>query len=115
MPRKSRPEAVQLKEALEGLGIYVVAEAIDDERVDLTLPAARMNIEIDRSDHLTDPYQILKDVRRSHYSDGKKYGILHIHAEEIRSRLKRIAVAIAEAAKIQEARLAGKRGWAELS
>lgn len=115
MNKKSTPEALALKEALEGLGIHVLAEHYDGHKhIDLAIPRARINIEIDGSQHLTDPYQILADLNRSHYSDDLDYRTLHIHNEEIHTNLEKIAVAIAEAAKIQEARLKGEKGWVQL-
>lgn len=115
MDKKSTPEALKLKEALEGLGIRVHAELWDGHKhIDLTIPEAHINIEIDGPKHLTDPYQILADLSRSHYSDDLGYHTLHIHNEEINTNLEKIAVAIAEAAKIQKARLEGKKGWVEL-
>lgn len=113
--KKSTPEAKRLKEALEGLGIRMLAEHWDGHKhIDLSIPDAHINIEIDGPQHLTDPYQILADLNRSHFSDDLGYRTLHIHNEEIKSNLEKIAVAIAEAAKIQEARRKGKEGWAEL-
>ena len=115
MIKKSTPEATKLKEALEGLGIRILSEHWDGHKhIDLSIPDAHINIEIDGPKHLTDPYQILADLNRSHYSDDLGYHTLHIHNEEINTNLEKIAVAIAEAAKIQEAKKAGKKGWVEL-
>ncbi len=115
MNKESTPEARALKVALEGLGIRVLAELWDGHKhIDLTIPDAHINIEIDGVRHLTDPYQILADINRAHFSDNIGYNTLHIHNEEINTNLKKIAVAIAEAAKIQGAKLKGKKGWVEL-
>jgi very-short-patch-repair endonuclease len=115
MNKQSTPEALALKVALEGLNIRVHAELWDGHKhIDLTIPDAHINIEIDGVQHLTDPYQILADISRAHYSDELGYNTLHIHNDEIRSNLEKVAVAIAEAAKIQQAKLEGKKGWVEL-
>jgi len=115
MHKQSTPEAVSLREALEKYGIRVLTEVYDGyKHIDLTIPDSHINIEIDGKQHLIDPNQILADLDRSHYSDDLGYHTLHVHNEEIRENLEEIAIAIAEAAKIQEAKLAGKSGWVEL-
>ncbi len=102
MFKKSTPEAKSLKEALESHGIHVLSEVNDGHKhIDLTIPSAHINIEVDGMQHLTDPYQILSDLSRSHYSDKLGYETLHIHNNEIRTNLPRIAKAIAEAAKMR--------------
>ena len=116
MQKKSTPEAQSLKLALQELGIRTLSEVYDGHKhIDLSIPYAKINIEIDGPKHLTDPYQILADLSRSHYSDDLGYHTIHIHNEEINTNLEKIAVAIAEAAKIEEARLAGKHGWVDLN
>src|SRR4051812_21936931 len=104
MFRQPTPQAESLKKALESYGLRVLAEVGADgkKHVDLAIPSARINIEVDGSQHLTNPYQILSDLSRSHYSDKLGYETLHIHNEEIQTNLTRIAKAIAEAAKMRE-------------
>lgn len=115
MQKRSTPEAASLRTALEKYGIKVLSEVYDGHKhIDLTIPDAHINIEIDGKQHLTDPNQILADLSRSHYSDDLGYHTLHIHNKEIQESLEEIAIAIAEAAKIQEAKLAGKSGWVAL-
>jgi very-short-patch-repair endonuclease len=96
-------EALALKHALEEHGIRVLAEVSDGyKHVDLAIPSARINIEVDGIQHLTNPYQVLRDLSRSHYSEEIGYDTLHIHNEEIRTNLPKIAKAVAEAAKMRE-------------
>ncbi len=103
MFRHPTKTATILKEALEKLGIRVLSEVGDGHKhVDLAIPDSRINIEVDGSQHLTDSYQILKDLAREHYSDDLGYSTIHIPNEEIYSNLGGIASAIAEAAKIRE-------------
>lgn len=116
MQKKSTPQALKLKEALESLGIKMLSEHWDGHKhIDLSIPDAKINIEIDGPRHLTDPFQILADMNRSHGSEMLGYHTLHIHNEEIDTNLERIAVAIAEAAKIQVARRKGKSGFVDLN
>lgn len=101
--RRPTKEAKILKEALEKLGLRVLVEVSDGfKHVDLAIPASRINIEIDGIQHLINPYQILSDLKRAHYSDLLGYDTIHIQNELIRTELGAIASAIAEAAKIKE-------------
>lgn len=106
MVRKPTEEALRLKLALQKLGIFVEEEVGDGfKHVDLSIPASRIDIEIDGRQHLTNPYQILSDLNRSHYSDVDGYATIHIPNELIRIDLGGIASAIAEASKIKEDKL----------
>lgn len=94
-----------LREALKEKGIEVLVEAYDGfKSVDLVIPNAKLNIEVDGIHHLTNPYQIAADLSRDHYSDEMGFGTLHVHNWEVRTNLDKIASAIAEAAIIRESR-----------
>ena len=89
----STKEALLLKEALERLGIRVLAEVDDGHKhIDLTIPSARINIEVDGERHLTDPYQILADLKRSHYSDDLGYDTIHISNDAIHTDVSLVLV-----------------------
>jgi very-short-patch-repair endonuclease len=101
--KEPTPEALGLKTALEKLGIRVLVEVDDHHKhIDLAIPDSRINIEVDGTQHLTDPYQILSDLKRSHYSDKLGYDTVHITNHSINNDLGGIASALAEAAKIRE-------------
>jgi len=103
---KPTNEEMLLKEALEALGVRVHSQFNDGhKRIDLTIPDAKINIEVDGRQHLTDPFQIIRDLGRSHYSDVLGYETVHIPNEYINSDLDRIAKALAEAAKFREKQL----------
>lgn len=109
MFKEPTPEAAMLKAELETHGLRVLSEVNDGYKsIDLGIPSAKMNIEVDGMQHLTDPYQILSDLSRSHFSDQLGYETLRIHNEEIRNHLPKIAKAIAEAAKMREEKLKKK-------
>jgi very-short-patch-repair endonuclease len=111
MFKKSTREAQDLKEALEKLGIRVLVEVNDGHKhIDLAIPSARINIEVDGNKHLIDAHQILSDLKRSHYSDDLGYDTIHISNEAIHSSLGGIASALAEATKIREEQLENKLG-----
>ncbi len=99
-------EALALKDALEDKGITVYKELHDGfKTIDLTLPKAKINIEVDGIQHLTNPKQILADLERGYYSHKNGYDTMHIPNEMIRLHLPEISEALAEAAKIRQKRL----------
>jgi very-short-patch-repair endonuclease len=102
---KNRPtkDATALKNALENRDIIVHEELNDGfKTIDLTIPNAKIDIEVDGIHHLTDPKQILADLKRSHFSHKDGYDTIHIPNEMIRKHLDKIADALAEASKIKE-------------
>jgi very-short-patch-repair endonuclease len=106
MYRVSTPEALALKKALEDEGIIVEAEKWDGHKHnDLVIHRARMNIEVDGRQHYLDPFQILSDLARNHYSNQKGYDTVHIPNDYVRSDLHKIARALATAAYIRSNRL----------
>ena len=108
MKTRNQPtkDALLLKHALEELGIRVLAEVPDGHKhVDLSIPSARINIEVDGDHHLTDAYQIIKDLSRAHFSDNLGYTTIHIPNKELRDNLGGIASAVAEASKIIEEKI----------
>lgn len=96
-------EACALKDALEQRGIRVYMELNDGyKHVDLAIPDAKLNVEVDGIKHLTDPYQILADLNRGYYSHKIGFDTMHIPNEMIYGHLKEISEALAEASKIRE-------------
>lgn len=97
-------EAKELAAALRDRKIRVLIEANDGyKHVDLGIPDAKLNVEVDGIQHLTDPKQIVKDLSRGYYSMTKHgYATMHIPNEMIRPYLSEIADGLAEAAKIRE-------------
>jgi very-short-patch-repair endonuclease len=101
--RRATTEEKALKKAVQNLGVRVKTQLWDGHKhIDLTIPAAKINIEIDGEYHLTDPHQILADMKRAHYSDQLGYETVHIPNEYIHTDLEKIAKALAEAAEIRE-------------
>ena len=99
-------EARDLQEALKQKGVLVYVELYDGHKhIDLAIPRAKINVEIDGIKHLTDPNQILADLSRGYYSHKKGYDTMHIPNEMIRSHLKEISEALAEASKIREKKI----------
>src|SRR6185369_10639178 len=91
--------ALLLKDALEKHGLRVLAELNDGfKRIDLALPAAHLNIEVDGIQHLTNPDQIEADIDRADYSRDRGYNTIHVPNELVYGDLPRIARAIAAVA-----------------
>lgn len=107
MHKEPTQEERDLKKALEDLGIRVLSQVKDQyepgkhKTIDLAIPDARINIEVDGPKHLTSAHQIVSDLLRSHYSDDEGYYTIHIPNDYINSDLEKIAKALAEAAKIR--------------
>ncbi len=99
-------EAYNLKDALERLGIRVYLELDDGHKhIDLAIPRAKLNVEVDGIQHLTNPHQIVADLNRGYYSHKNGFNTMHISNEMIHSHLKEISDALAEASKIRERKI----------
>jgi very-short-patch-repair endonuclease len=99
-------EAKDLKYALEKHGLKVYIELNDGfKNIDLAIPKAKLNIEVDGIQHLTNPNQIVADLSRGYYSHKNGYDTMHIPNEMIHSHLKQISEALAEAAKMREQKI----------
>jgi very-short-patch-repair endonuclease len=99
-------EAAALKAALEAEGILVYQELDDGHKtIDLAIPRAKLNIEVDGIQHLTDPHQIVADLGRGFYSHKNGYDTMHIPNELIRLHLAAISKALSEAAGIREKKI----------
>ena len=100
----STPQAKALKNELEKLGITVISEFFDGyKNIDLVIPRAHLNIEVDGKQHYEDFHQILKDFGRTHHSDEKGFPTIHIPNSFIDNPedLQRVANALAKAAKVR--------------
>lgn len=96
-------EANDLMTELKRLGVVVYRELYDGHKhIDIAIPKAKINVEVDGIHHLTNPKQILADLNRGYYSHKKGYQTMHIPNEMIRFYLREISEALAEASKIRE-------------
>ena len=99
-------EARALKESLERLGIKVYLELDDGHKhIDIAIPKARLNVEVDGMQHLINPHQIVADLNRGYYSHKNGFNTMHIPNEMIHSHLDEISEALAGASKIREQKL----------
>ncbi len=94
------PQVKDLGEALRKRGVSVILEHSDGHKhVDIAILNARIFIEVDGIQHLTDANQIMRDFKRDHFSDGDDFDTIHIPNEVIKTHLEQIADAIAEVVK----------------
>lgn len=94
-----------LKKYLKVLGIKVEDEINDGyKHIDLSIPRAKLDIEVDGAQHLTDPDQIMTDYTRAYYSREAGYETLHVHNKDLMEDkdARAIASAIAEVSAIRE-------------
>ena len=112
MYKQSTPQAIKLRHELEKRGIRVLTEVNDHghKHVDLAIPSARINIEVDGRQHYENPFQIMSDLKRSHFSDDEGYDTIHIPNVFIDNDidLPKVAEALAEAAVMREGQLKKK-------
>jgi very-short-patch-repair endonuclease len=104
MYRGSTPQAQKLQAALEDLGIPVQPEKWDGHKsIDLAIPRAQLNIEVDGKQHLENAGQILRDLERSHHSDDKGFATVHVPNAFIDSEkdFPRVVNALAKVARIR--------------
>ncbi len=88
---------IELRNALESRGVKTEVEHDDGhKRIDLYLKEARLNIEVDGIQHVTNPEQIMKDFRRDHFSELEGIYTLHISNYIVNHHLKALADAIKE-------------------
>ena len=95
--RKPTPQAKRLHEALNKRDIQNELEYDDGyKHVDIHIPSARLNLEVDGKYHLTDPGHLFRDLERDSYSHSDGIDTIRIPNFYIDSHLDEIADAIAE-------------------
>jgi very-short-patch-repair endonuclease len=98
---KITPQARKLHIALKERGIKSELEAFDGiKHVDISIPWAKLDIELDGLHHFLDPEQIHKDLERSFWSqENDEFDTLHIPNFIIDAYLNKVADAIAKVAR----------------
>lgn len=101
--------ATILMKLLKKAGIDVKEEFSDGHKhVDLAIPAAKLDIEIDGRQHVNTTSQILSDLKRSSASHDQGYETIHITNNAIYEDAGGVASAVAEASAIREEELRHK-------
>lgn len=96
MPSQNMTKQVEkLYQALLTASVRVTPEYWDGHKhIDLAILEAKLYIEVDGLQHLTDPKQILADFDREHYSDVEGFNTIHISNLVIESHLSDVVKAI---------------------
>lgn len=85
---RSTPEARKLYEVLIKLGIPAKLEHYDRHKhIDIAIPEAKINLEIDGMQHSYNHKQALSDLKRTYYSFKKGYVTLRIPNKLIHENL----------------------------
>ena len=99
------PQAKRLHEALNKRDIHNELEVDDGyKHTDISIPWARLNLEINGKYHLTDPEHLFRDLERDSYSRLDGIDTIRIPNFYIDSHLDEIANAIAEVARKRQER-----------
>ncbi len=97
---KSTSEAKLLYEALLKRGIKCQLEVEDGYKsVDISIPWAELDIEIDGKHHIYNSKQLYSDIERSHYSKEDGFDTIHISNDRIRENVNAVADSIAKVAR----------------
>jgi very-short-patch-repair endonuclease len=92
-----------LKDLISSFGFRVDEEVSDGHKhIDLSIDSAKLDIEVDGLQHLTNSDQILRDMERSGYSREDGYETIRVHNIDITQEPVAIAKAIAEVAEKRE-------------
>jgi very-short-patch-repair endonuclease len=97
---KITPQARRLSDALRERGIKNKLEAYDGyKHVDISIPWARLNIEIDGKQHLLNSKQLYSDLKRDSYSHEDETSTIRISNETVDKNLDELADSIARVAR----------------
>ena len=87
-PNRITPEARALHKALVEEGVPAELEKWDGyKHIDIAIPEAKINIEVDGLPHNFDSEKALQDLKRTYYSFKKGYFTLRIPNSVIREHL----------------------------
>jgi len=94
------PQAIKLHEALKERGIHNELEPFDGHKhVDISIPSAKLNLEIDGKYHLTDPEHLFRDLERDSFSHKKGISTIRIPNYFVDRHLPELADSIVEVAR----------------
>ena len=95
----STPQTKELFELLKKGGVNAILEYWDGHKtIDIAIPDAHIFIEVDGLQHFTDPDQIIRDFKRTHFSEGDDFNTIHIPNLIIEKYLQEVADAIIKVA-----------------
>lgn len=89
----------KLFDALVKRGVKVEPLYNDGHKtVDMAIHSARLFIEVDNLDHFTNSDQIIRDLKRAHFSDGDDYRTFYVTNQILDKFLDQVADALKEVA-----------------
>jgi very-short-patch-repair endonuclease len=100
--RKTQPTEHErlLFNALVGRGIDAELGYWDGHKtVDIAILSVQLFIEVDNLRHFTDPDQIMRDLKRSHFSDGDDFNTFYVTNQILDKYLDGVADALVEVVK----------------
>lgn len=100
MPQSTH-QTISLHDALQRRGIKCKMEVWDGHKhVDISIPWAMIDIEIDGTQHYTNPEQIMSDFKRSYWSIQRDdYDTFHVPNIMVENHLDQVADALATVAR----------------
>lgn len=87
---------------LQKFGLKIDDEVNDGHKhIDLSIDSAKLDIEVDGVQHLTDPDQIITDIKRSTHSREDGYETIRVHNMDLKNNVtvEKIAKAVADVAE----------------
>lgn len=97
LPDTVTPEALMLYFFLKNYGIDAELEKFDGfKHIDIAIPSAKVNIEIDGKHHTFNPDQALSDLKRTYHSFRKGFLTLRIPNTLVHNHLEEAAEYIAD-------------------
>ena len=94
------PQVKKLSNALATRGIKNNVEAFDGyKHVDISIPWARINIEVDGKHHLYNPNQLFADLERDSFSQIDKIATIRITNDIVEENIDDLAESIAQVAR----------------
>ena len=94
------PQAIKLSEALRQRGIHNELEHSDGfKHVDIQIPWAKLNVEVDGKYHIASPEHLYRDLLRDAYSHRDGVWTIRIRNSDVDYNLDKVADNIAEVAR----------------
>jgi len=94
------PQEKRLYDALIARGVQATLGHWDNHKtIDIAILPAHIFIEVDGMRHFTDPDQIMRDFKRSHFSDGDDFHTYYVTNQIIDKYCDKVADALAEVSK----------------
>jgi very-short-patch-repair endonuclease len=111
------PEAKKLYDELKRIGVDIKSKNLEKwdghKHIDLAIPKAKLNIEVDGSQHNLSPEQALRDLKRTYYSFKKGYLTLRIPNSLVRDdeKIKETAKYIKKFINENTKQMEEEEGW----